>query len=66
MDNVCENNGTCVDQVGGFTCDCSDLFTGELCEIAVGTCSMEYMYMIYHVSFGNCEMYMRHIIIYVW
>ena len=29
---VCENGGTCVDNIGSYTCDCSKGFTGRHCE----------------------------------
>lgn len=28
----CQNNGTCVDHVNGFTCTCGRNFTGKFCE----------------------------------
>jgi len=30
ISNPCENNGTCEDQVNGFTCRCLPGFTGKL------------------------------------
>ena len=29
--NPCLNDGTCVDRLDGFTCQCTDGFTGTLC-----------------------------------
>ena len=28
----CLNNGTCVDDINGFTCNCTSAFTGAVCE----------------------------------
>jgi len=29
--NLCENGGTCVDGINGYTCNCTDGFIGESC-----------------------------------
>ena len=29
---VCQNGGTCVDQLNAFFCDCVDGYTGDMCE----------------------------------
>lgn len=34
----CFNNGTCVDQVGGYSCTCLPGFVGERCEGDVNEC----------------------------
>ena len=34
----CFNNGTCVDQVGGYSCACPPGFVGERCEGDVNEC----------------------------
>ena len=31
--NPCVNNGTCIDGVNGFTCNCTREFGGDCCEI---------------------------------
>ena len=31
--NPCVNNGTCIDGVNGFTCNCTREFDGDRCEI---------------------------------
>ena len=36
--NSCENNGTCNDLVGYFTCDCMPGYTGETCAIDINDC----------------------------
>ena len=30
--NLCENGGTCVDGINGYTCNCTDGFIGESCQ----------------------------------
>ena len=32
VNNSCLNNATCIDQINGYTCNCSIGFTGALCE----------------------------------
>lgn len=34
----CLNNGTCVDKVGGYRCNCPPGFTGERCEGDINEC----------------------------
>lgn len=34
----CQNNGTCVDRVGGYHCNCPPGFTGERCEGDINEC----------------------------
>ena len=29
----CENNGTCTDMIGGYTCHCQDGYTGINCSV---------------------------------
>ena len=31
--NPCLNGGTCVDQVNGYLCNCTDAYTGPRCNI---------------------------------
>ncbi|KAK1785538.1 hypothetical protein P4O66_018902 [Electrophorus voltai] len=35
----CQNNGTCVDRVGGYRCNCPPGFTGERCEGDINECN---------------------------
>ena len=28
----CQNNGTCIDEINRFTCNCADGFSGNVCE----------------------------------
>ena len=37
LSDPCYNNGTCVDGINGFTCNCSDDYFGRLCEIEVSS-----------------------------
>jgi len=30
--NLCENGGTCIDGINGYTCNCIDGFIGENCQ----------------------------------
>lgn len=34
----CLNNGTCVDEIGNFTCLCQDGWSGGQCEINIDDC----------------------------
>ena len=36
---TCKNNGTCIDGINTFTCDCQPGFTGTLCEVNVDECA---------------------------
>lgn len=36
-DDPCKNGGSCADGVGGFTCTCVGPWTGDTCELTVGT-----------------------------
>ena len=31
----CENNGTCIDLIDDFSCDCAAGFSGETCETSI-------------------------------
>ena len=33
VSNPCQNQGTCIDQLGGYICDCDVNFSGEHCEL---------------------------------
>ncbi|XP_041484732.1 delta-like protein D [Lytechinus variegatus] len=37
----CENGGECVNEFGGFICECAEGFVGEVCEIDIDECLME-------------------------
>ena len=37
--NPCKNNGTCVDQPGGYNCTCPRPYFGDQCEKDITTCS---------------------------
>ena len=32
--NSCQNDGSCIDGIADFTCDCSEGFAGNTCEIS--------------------------------
>ena len=32
MSDPCQNNGTCMDHINAFTCDCTPGFEGLVCE----------------------------------
>lgn len=34
--NICENNASCIDNIGSYDCLCEDDYKGEYCEITVG------------------------------
>ncbi|XP_043553338.1 protein delta homolog 1 [Chiloscyllium plagiosum] len=36
--NPCANNGTCTDQISGFSCTCPNGFTGKFCDYSVTSC----------------------------
>ena len=36
---TCKNNGTCIDGINTFTCDCQPGFTGDLCEVDIDECA---------------------------
>ena len=47
LNDVCQNNATCVDLIAAFVCDCAPGFAGTFCE--TGTCVdvfINYMYVI--------------------
>lgn len=31
----CQNDGTCTDVINGYTCDCTDGYTGTFCETGI-------------------------------
>ena len=33
-ENPCQNNGTCIDGLDGYTCTCPSGYTGTTCEIS--------------------------------
>lgn len=41
--NVCQNNGRCIDEVGGFHCNCTGTgYTGNLCETNENECKSKH------------------------
>lgn len=36
--NPCQHGGTCKDKIGGYSCKCTDMFTGHDCERDVSQC----------------------------
>lgn len=37
--NPCYNNATCIDQLGGFKCDCAGTgFSGTVCQLNIDEC----------------------------
>lgn len=39
--NPCLNGGTCLDQVGGYICNCSDEYMGVHCEMEFDACAFK-------------------------
>ena len=37
----CMNNGTCVDGIHSFSCECSQGFTGKVCDVIVNECASQ-------------------------
>lgn len=33
LSEPCHNGGTCTDQLAGFTCECSEEYTGQQCDV---------------------------------
>ena len=46
----CQNQGTCVDDVGGFSCLCIAGFTGKFCQNIIDHCSTQPC-----LNGGTCE-----------
>ena len=44
LNDVCQNNATCVDLIAAFMCDCAPGFAGTFCE--TGTCIRLYQAQI--------------------
>ena len=41
QDTPCQNNGTCIDGINEYTCDCAETgFEGEHCEINIDECKI--------------------------
>ncbi len=38
MNNPCQNNGLCLQTSTGYQCQCSNYYTGSLCEISLNPC----------------------------
>lgn len=36
VQNLCQNNGSCIDGINSYTCDCSPQFSGQFCHQDVG------------------------------
>lgn len=43
----CQNDGTCIDLVNGFKCECSDGFTDESCRPGLNTTSFHQLSISY-------------------
>ncbi|XP_062508195.1 uncharacterized protein LOC134184503 isoform X3 [Corticium candelabrum] len=43
ISNPCQNGGTCIDEIDGYTCFCALNFVGDLCDMPadVGTCAVQ-------------------------
>ncbi|XP_051982429.1 protein Z, vitamin K-dependent plasma glycoprotein b [Xyrauchen texanus] len=39
--NPCQHGATCKDQIGGYTCSCTDMYSGVNCETDVSQCPSE-------------------------
>ncbi len=52
LNSPCLNNGTCVNEIGSFKCQCSNSFVGNLCENKIDYCAFE---PCNHLNTVKCE-----------
>lgn len=50
LPNPCENNGTCIDLIDSFKCNCTDGFTGSTCSDIFDPCTQDPC-----LNDGNCS-----------
>ena len=54
--NPCQNNGTCVDGLNGYTCKCVDgFFSGTHCQGRSTLISTQHMHMVLYWGFIFCR-----------
>ncbi|KAJ8884047.1 hypothetical protein PR048_015904, partial [Dryococelus australis] len=39
LSNPCQNGGTCINQVNGYMCNCTEYFMGDNCQLEYDACS---------------------------
>ena len=52
MESPCNNNGTCIDGIASYTCECPLGFEGQDCEtskLSLEVISIKYYYMYYSI-----------------
>lgn len=41
LSNPCLNGGTCIDEINGFTCNCTEQWMGQTCERPYDVCDLK-------------------------
>ena len=51
----CQNNGTCIDYINGFTCNCTSAFTGAVCETSrIVVIQLLVLFKFFHLDIDEC------------
>ena len=51
----CQNNGTCVDEINRFSCNCTSAFTGALCETSRIVNQSSFFFQFFYLDVDECE-----------
>ena len=54
----CQNNGTCVDRVGMYTCNCTSGYTGDRCETSESIMLLlcvDFMLLLFLLDIDECK-----------